>query len=170
MKVEDCFKIAYVMKTHGLKGEVTIALLPDCPDLTSLTSVFLEVKNHLVPYFIESVSVKGIKAYIKLEEVNTAEGAAALTGSGLFISKDHRPVLSKGEFYNDEVSGFEVTDMNFGAIGHVQGVLETGANRHLIVLFQGREIMIPLNGPFIQSVNKSKKKITVDLPVGFLEI
>jgi 16S rRNA processing protein RimM len=30
--------------------------------------------------------------------------------------------------------------------------------------------MIPVNGPFITSINKSKKKINVALPEGFLDI
>jgi len=30
--------------------------------------------------------------------------------------------------------------------------------------------MIPVNGPFIKSISKAKKKIQVELPEGFLEI
>lgn len=170
MKVEACFKIAYVMKTHGLKGEVTFSLSPDCPDLSGLTSVFLELRNQLVPYFIHSASTKGIKAYVKLEDINSAEAAAELTGSSVYIPKEHRPALSRSEFYGDEVTGFEVNDVFHGPLGYVKEVLETGANRHLIVIYLGREIMIPLNGPFIKSLNKAKRKFAVELPDGFLEI
>ena len=158
------------MKTHGLKGEVTFSLSPDCPNLSGLTSVFLELRNQLVPYFIHSASTKGIKAYVKLQDVNSAEAAAELTGSSVYISKEHRPALSRGEFYGDEVAGFEVNDVFHGPLGYVKEVLETGANRHLIVIYLGREIMIPLNGPFIKSLNKAKKKFVVELPDGFLEI
>ncbi len=158
------------MKTHGLKGEVTLSLSPDCPDLSGLTSVFLELRSQLVPYFIHSASTKGIKAYVKLEDVDSAEAAAELTGSSVYIPKEHRPVLSRGEFYGDEVTGFEVNDVFHGPLGYVKEVLETGANRHLIVIYLGREIMIPLNGPFIKSLNKAKKKFVVELPDGFLEI
>ena len=170
MKVEACFKIAYVMKTHGLKGEVTFSLSPDCPDLTSLESVFLEVRNQLVPYFLHSVSGKGVKAYVKLEDVDSAEAAGELTGASVYIPKQHRPPLARGEFYGDEVTGFEVADVVHGPLGYVKEVLELGATRHLIVIYLGREIMIPLNGPFIKSLNKTKQKFTVELPNGFLEI
>ena len=170
MNVEACFKIAYVMKTHGLKGEVTFSLAPDCPDLSELTSLFLELKGQLVPYFIHSASAKGIKAYVKLEDVDTAEAAAQLTGASVYIPKEHRPALARGKFYGDEVKGFEVTDVVQGPLGYVKEVLETGANRHLIVLYLGKEIMIPLNGPFIKSLNKTKKKFMVELPDGFLDI
>ena len=170
MEIGKCFKIGYVVKAHGLKGEVTLALSPECPHPGSLHSVFLEIKNQLVPFFISSASVKGTRAYIKLEEVNTPELAASLRGCSLYLPKTERPKLVRGEFYGDEVVGFEVVDLSMGVLGEVNEVLENGANRHLIILCQNKEIMIPLNGPFIKSVNKSRKKISVELPDGFLEI
>lgn len=170
MNVESCFKIAYVMKTHGLKGEITFALLPDCPDLEEIKTIYLEVKNSLVPYFITSISVKGIKAYVKLDDVNTTEAAEALTGCSIYIPKASRPALPRGAFYGDEITGFEVSDAVFGVLGHVKEVLEMGVSRHVIVIYLGKEVMIPLNGPFIKTVNKSRKKITVELPEGFLDL
>lgn len=170
MKFDDCFKIAYVLKTHGLKGEVTLSLGPECPDLEDLTSIFLEVKGQPVPYFIQSISPKGTKAFIKLEGVNSIDEAAPLKGCSVYIPKAFRPALPRGEFYNDEVIGFEVADQIQGPLGAVKEVQENGANRHLIVLYLGREIMIPLNGPFIKHINKTSRTFTVELPDGFLEI
>lgn len=170
MRFEDCFKIAYVLKTHGLKGEVTLSLGPECPDLGGLASLFLEVKGQPVPYFIQSVSLKGTRAFIKLEGVNSIDEAALLKGCSVYIPKAFRPSRPRGEFYNDEVIGFEVTDQIQGPLGHVKEVQENGANRHLIILYLGREIMIPLNGPFIKRINKTSRTFTVELPDGFLEI
>ncbi|MDZ4715081.1 MAG: ribosome maturation factor RimM [Cytophagales bacterium] len=170
MKIDDCFKIAYVAKTHGLQGEVTFVLAPGCPDLVGLPSLFVETKGQLVPYFIKSVSAKGTKAFVKLEDVDSADAAALLRGCSVYLPRTLRPALPRGEFYNDEVVGFEVTDNAHGLLGIVKEIMENGANRHLIVNYLGREIMIPLNGPFIRNTNKSRKKITVELPKGFLEI
>jgi 16S rRNA processing protein RimM len=170
MKIEDCFKIGYVAKTHGLKGEVTLAMSSECPDLSKLKSVFIEVNQNLVPFFFETVSEKGDKAFIKFEDVNTIDQANELKGCSLYLQKNERPKLTRGEFYNDEVIGFEVTDKEAGSLGLVSEIYENGPNRFLMIDFQGKEIMIPLNGPFVKSVNKSKKKIGVELPEGFLDI
>lgn len=170
MNLQSCFKIGYVMKTHGLKGEVTFSLAPDCPDLDGIESIFLQVKTQLVPYFIQSISIKGTKAYVKLEDVNTAEEAEALTGSSLYLPKETRPSLPRGEFYGDEVIDFEVIDKEFGLLGRVREVQELGITRHLIVVKDKKELMIPVNGPFIQGVNKSRKRISVELPEGFLDL
>ena len=170
MEISKCFKIGYVVKPHGLKGEVTLALSPECPHPGSLHSVFFEVKNQLVPYFIIAASVKGTRAYIKLEEVNTPEMAASLKGCSLYLPKTKRPKLAHGEFYGDEIVGFEVVDLAIGVLGEVNEVLENGANRHLLIIRQSKEIMIPITGPFIKSISKVRKKIMVELPDGFLEI
>lgn len=170
MNPDSCFKIAYVMKTHGLKGEVTLALLPECPDLDSIDVFFLERKGHLVPHFPQSISIKGTKAYVKWEGVDSPEAAATLKGISVYLPKKLRPSLPKGEFYNDEVIGFEVSDGTLGLLGKVTEIQESGVARHLVVDHSGKEIMIPLNGPFIKSLNKSKKRITVDLPEGFLDL
>ncbi len=170
MNIESCYKIAYIMKAHGLKGEVTLTILPDCPELSDLETVFVQVKNQLVPYFIDTVSVKGTKAYLKFQDVNTPEAAQALTGCSLFLEKGSRPALPRGEFYGDEVVGFEVVESSIGMLGRISEIQESGLSRHLIVVNEGKEVMIPLNGPFIKGVNKSKKRITVQLPDGFLDL
>ncbi len=48
--------------------------------------------------------------------------------------------------------------------------MEAGPNRFLVMDHNGKEVLIPINGPFIKSVNKSKRKITVELPEGFLDL
>ncbi|CAN5435878.1 ribosome maturation factor RimM [soil metagenome] len=170
MEIKDYYKIGYIAKSHGLKGEVTIMLGPDCPDLEEVKSIFLLSQEQLAPFFIEHISIKGIKAYLKLEDVNTPEQSQALKGSSIYLPKSERPKLVRGEFYNDEVIGFEVTDAEEGPLGYVTEVQEAGPNRYLIVKYLNKDVMIPLNGPFIKSVNRSKKMISVELPDGFLEI
>ncbi len=159
------------MRPHGLKGEVTISLDAEAPvDWENLKLIFVEKKSQLVPYFIESISVRNDKAFVKLDDVNTPELASALKGSSLYLSKESRPKLERGEFYNEDVIGFEVFDDVHGPLGFVEDVEQAGPNRFLIVSYLQKEIMIPVNGPFIKSINKSKKKINVSLPDGFLDI
>lgn len=171
MELEACFKIGYVQKTHGLKGEVTIALETNAPEtIDELPSLFIEIKGRLIPYFIESISVKGDKAFVKFEDVNSSEEATALKGTSLYLPKTSRPKAKRGEFYNDEIIGFVVNDTTAGKLGNVIRVESEDINPLLIVLQGEKEIAIPINAPFITSVNKSAKKIEVDLPEGLLDI
>lgn len=159
------------MKLHGLKGGVTISLQAYSPaDFPDLTSVFIEKNNQLIPHFIESVSMKGDKAFIKFEDIDTPEAASAISKASIYLPKSARPRSQRGEFYDDEVMDCEVIDKQYGILGNVTGITVAGPNRLITLLYQGKEVLIPVNSPFITSVNKSKKKISVSLPEGFLDI
>ena len=171
MTLENCYKIGYILKPHGLKGQVTISLDREAPeDFDGVDNIFIEVEERLLPYFVESISVKGHKAFLKLEDVDTHEEALQISRSALYLPKSSRPKSGRGEFYDDEIIGFDVHDSQFGLLGKITEVVEAGPNRLLSVKYQQRDILIPLNSPFIDGVNKSKKRITVTLPDGFLEI
>lgn len=171
MDIENCYKIGYILKPHGLKGGVTISLDADVPnDLTTLESVFVQEAHNMVPYFIESVSVTGNKAFVKFEDIDTPEAAEKISKNAIYLPKTERPKSGRGEFYDDEVRGFTVEDQTLGVLGLIDDVMTAGANKLLVLDHNGQEVLIPINGPFILSINKSRKKITVDLPEGFLDI
>jgi 16S rRNA processing protein RimM len=169
MNKQECYPVGYISKTHGLKGEVT-AVFTEPIELAGVETVFIEIRDSLVPYFIESCSDRGDKAFIKFEDISSPEQAANLKGSMLYLSKSVRPTLKRGQFYNDEVVGFTIEDENHGVLGMLKQVIESGPARLLEIDYLGKDILIPVNGPFIKSVNKSKKLIKVSLPEGFLSI
>lgn len=171
MTTETCYKIGFIMKPHGLKGQVTISLDPEAPrDFEEIDTVFLDLKEKLLPFFIEAISLKGNKAFLKLEGIDTPEDAQRVSKSSIYLPKSTRPKSGRGEFYDDEVIGFEVVDSALGMLGPITEIVVAGPNKLLSVSYHQKEVLIPLNSPFIEGVNKSKKKVTVTLPDGYLEI
>src|SRR6185436_7018168 len=146
MEQSDFFKIGYIARTHGLKGEVTMVLAMESPDLESIRSLFVQHNNQLVPHFVESASTRGSKAFVKLEDINNPDQAARLKGCSVFLPKKERPALKRGEFYADELLGFQITDIHAGVLGTVQDIAETGPAKHLVVVHRGKEVLIPVNG------------------------
>lgn len=171
MNINDCYKVGYILKPHGLKGEVTIAVDPEFPeDLADINSIFVEQNTKLVPYFFQSISFNGDKAFVKFEDVDTQEAAHSICKSALYLPKSSRPKSGRNEFYDDEIVDFEVHDKELGMIGKVSGVEQAGPNKLIGIISEGKDVLIPVNGPFIKGINKSKRIITVELPEGFLEI
>jgi len=168
MKIEECFKIGYVSKTHGLKGEVT-AVFENEFELDDVKSLFLEFDGSLVPYFIEKISGKGDKPFLKFEGVDSLTEAAELKGCGIYLPKTFRPKLKRGQFYDDEVVGFSVEDETAGPLGIVIEVQGSGVNRLLAIDHKDKEILVPINSPFIKSTNKTERRIRLSLPEGYLE-
>lgn len=172
MDAENCYKIGWIVKPHGLKGEVTLSLEDDAPDdLDTLEAVFLDQNSRLVPYFIESISGQGNKAFVKFEDVNTHDEALRISRQSVFLEKSKRPPAEPNQFYDDEIIGFEVEDQNLGGLGTISQIIQAGPNKLLEVTSEsGKEILIPVNGPFILNINKDEKTVLVDLPEGFLDL
>ncbi len=169
MEKGDCYKVGYITRPHGLRGEVT-AILTEPIDLHEVGSLLIEFKNSLVPFFIEAFSDRGDKTFFKFEEVDSAEKSESLKGCNIYLPKSIRPKLKRGQFYDDEVIGFNIEDKAKGLLGSVTEVSANGPNRLLAVRYKEKQVLIPVNAPFIISTNKTKKLIVVDLPEGFLDI
>lgn len=171
MIIDDCFKLGYIVKKHGLKGELSILLDVDYPgDYTELESVFVEVNKQLVPFFIEHLQLNGDRGIMKFENINDLPDAERLFKSDLYLPVADLPILEEGQFYYHEVIGYMVTDKSLGEVGKIAEVYEFPNQNLLGVTHQEKEVLIPINDDIILKVDHKLKQMQVDLPEGLLDI
>lgn len=173
MRVDDCYQLGYVIKTHGLHGEVSILLDVDFPDAYStLESVFVATSGSetLVPFFVEHLTIQQNKARIKFEEVDTIEQAETLLKAQLYLPLASLPTLENDQYYYHEIIGFTVTDQEQGALGPVLDVYESTGQDMIVMQHQEKEVLIPINDDIVQRVDKAEKLVHVTLPEGLLEV
>ena len=171
MRLDDCFQLGHVTKPHGLKGEVSIYLDTDYPDSYSeLESVFVHQQNNLIPFFIEHIDIRGDRAIIKFEGVDTEAQAAELRNLPVYLPIDMLPPRKGKDFYFHEIIGFEVVDKSAGTIGKVQSIYSSGPQDLLSVVHDTKEILIPIHDDIISTVDRDQQRIIVDLPEGLLEL
>ena len=100
MDIDSCYQLGYVIKPHGLKGDISIYIDADEPQAyRNLESVFIQQDNNLVPFFIAKIKISGQKAILSLEESTTIESAQSLKGSALFLPLTALPELTDDQFY-----------------------------------------------------------------------
>ncbi len=172
MTVDDCYQLGYVIKPHGLKGEVQVFLDVDSPgEYETLESVFVQKGQQLVPFFIESIAIGTGKAIVAFEEVESIEAAAELKGCSLFLPLDNLPDLGSNDFYYHELVGFNLKSTAGEDIGEVKDVLEAGGQDLLAVMHSSnKEILVPLTDELISSLNKEEKKLVMEIPEGLLDV
>ena len=171
MNIGECFHLGYVIKKHGLSGEVNILLDVDMPQqYQEMESVFVEINDKLVPFFIESISIKGNKAIVRFEDVNTAEQADDLRGKGLFLPLSFLPDLGEGKFYYHEIMQYHVVDKVHGDIGTVKDIYTSPNQDLLAVDHNNKEVLIPINDEIIGEVDHDQKVLHVSLPEGLLDV
>ena len=78
--------------------------------------------------------------------------------------------LEGNQFYYHEIIGFKVVDQRLGDIGTIHSIIENTA-QPLFEIFKGeKQILIPMIDDFIVEVNRSKKEITMNTPVGLVDL
>lgn len=172
MTLDSCYELGLITKPHGLKGELQLFLDVDHPEeYTNLESVFVEQNKQLVPFFIETLFVKGAKKIVaRFEDVTTLEEAETLRGAKLYLPLAALPKLEKGQFYFHDVIGHTVIDATAGEIGTVITFNNASAQTIMVVEFNHKEILIPVTDQILKSSDSDKKQIHVTLPEGLLDI
>jgi len=170
MNFESCYQLGYVLKTHGLKGELVVVIDADNPqEYSKLESVFVEINKKLIPFFLERFQLNGAKAIIKFEEVDFIEQAKGFKGAKLYLPLDFLPEIEEG-YYFHELIGFKVIDSNEGILGKISGVFDSGSQDLIAMHYQEKEVLIPLTDEVVTSVDKKEKTIYTTLPNGLLDI
>ena len=173
MTKDDCFQLGHITKTHGVSGELVLFLDVDSPaEYADLASVLLEIKGELIPYFIESIAiVKGSRAIVAFEDIDTIEQAERLINCGAFLPLEElEPITDETRFYFHEIVGYQVVDAQAGELGTVRGVYAMNAQDLIAMDYQGKEVLIPINSDIVRTVDRANQKLSVNLPEGLLEI
>lgn len=171
MAKQEYFELGVLAKPHGIKGAFHAFLDVDDPyEYEDLTSVFIQEGQELVPYFIEDIQIKPNQNLILLEGIDSVEKAKNLVGKKMFLPMSFLPKLKDNQFYFHEIIGFQVEDKQEGLLGIVKEVVSLGAQDVLVMIYQNREVLIPLIDEIIPKINKKDKIVLTNLPEGLLEI
>lgn len=172
MRKEDCFYLGHVSRKHALKGEIIAVFDTDQKEnYRNLESVFMLVRDELIPFFIEE-SAQNSKGHFILhfEDIDTAEKADKLIGRELYLPLNVLPQLSGKAFYFHEVMDFSVMDAIEGNIGKCVGVNDHSAQPIFQIQDGDKTILVPAVDDFIVSIDREAKQINLDCPPGLIDI
>jgi 16S rRNA processing protein RimM len=171
MTKNDCFNLGYIARRVGNHGELSFVLdVDDASRYKKLESVFVELNNSLVPFFIQKIQIKGSNATVSIEGIDTITKAEELVKAGLFLPLSALPELKGKKFYFHELPGFMASDKRFGEIGIVKEVLNFPQQAIISIMKGDNEVLIPAKDEFIISIDRKNKRIDLDTPEGLIEL
>jgi len=136
-----------------------------------MESVFVSLRNNLVPFFIKSCRLhKSALLRIDFEEINDESAADSIMGCELFLPLEFLPKLKGDKFYFHEVIGFSIQDSIHGNIGIINGVNDNTSQALFEVEKDGKELLIPINDDIITKVDRANKVIHVVTPEGLVDL
>jgi 16S rRNA processing protein RimM len=171
MDKQKCFELGYITKSFGLKGQVNAVFDVDVPLMyRELESVFIELNEVLVPFFIEEISIdRNNRITLHFEDVTDQDEANELKGSKLFLPVDLLPPSPDDDLYLHEYVGLEVFE-NDKLLGEITGYTEAGVQLILTFEHKGKEVLFPLKDEIVTRVSKKENRIEVKLPEGLLDV
>lgn len=170
MSFDDYYQLGYVVKSHGLTGDVILFLDVSDPDhYHQLDVVFLENNGQLVPHFIKNIHINGDRARITFDEFDSKEKAETIVGMQAFLPTKYLPKLKKGQYYFHELVGFDIFSEG-QLIGQVAEIYDLGSQTLLSTTLDGQEVLIPTNRDILQEVDLKNGTLTVSLPEGLIDL
>lgn len=172
MRKEDCFFLGKIIGKYSFKGEILVKLDTDNPeDFIEMESVFVEIDENLIPFFIEDSNLQKTDLLrIKFEDIDTEEDAESIIDNSLYLPLSLLPKLSGNKFYYHEVIGFKVMDSNLGAIGSIIGVNDNTPQALFIIEHLGQEVLVPIADDFIDKVDRENKTMHLTTPDGLVDL
>ncbi|WP_436830927.1 ribosome maturation factor RimM [Parapedobacter sp. DT-150] len=171
MDLSASFYIGYISKTRGLKGEVQLFFEFDDYEALDLETLFLEIDRKLVPFFVESVKVLPNRtAYLLLEDVDHIDKAQPLVRKKVYLPNSKLPERHPDDFRLTDLTGFAVHDRTYGELGEIAAVHEYPQQYVAAVIYNGNELLFPLNDELIVSIDREGSRLTVDLPEGLVDV
>lgn len=171
MEKDQFYEIGRITKVHGNDGKVYIKLDVDDPaQYLELESVFFDLENKPVPFFIEYIRITPSGLLVKFEDINDRDEAERFTGTRLLMPTDILPALEGDKFYYHELIDSELFDRSKGLIGIIELIYDQTSQVLLGVNIKGKELLVPLVDEFEPYFNREQKRLEINLPDGLLEL
>ncbi len=172
MNPTDTILWGNIVKVHGVKGEVLVQVFSDdLSDYETLESVFVEIKQKQIPFFLSSFNFATHKRCIlSFEDIITVEQAKPLVGSDIYIPVSQMAEADEGRLSYQAIIGFEVIDSVQGKLGVISNFFQKTGQDLLMMDYQDAEILIPVTEEIVHSVDVKTKQVFTTLPEGLIEI
>lgn len=163
---KDFLEVGSAVKVHGTKGELKFAL---SRTIKLKEWAFLEFRGKPVPFYLQAT--KGEfedEIVLKLQGIDSIEMASPLIGKTLLLPKKN--VGKEEEDDALHVEGYLLIDAHYGELGKVIEMVEYPYQTLAKIIWQEREVLIPMVDEIVLEINDKKKTLLVQIPEGLLDI
>ena len=174
MTSPDVRVVGRVVKPHGIRGELVVDVRTDSPEERFVPGAVLATRAR--DGASGTVTIAAARPHtgrllVTFEGVAGRDAAEAMRGLLLVVdAADLAPSDDPEEFYDHELEGLEVVDVQGNRIGVVAEVLHTAGSDLLSVRRpDGGEALVPFVADIVPTVDVAAGRVVVDPPEGLLD-
>ena len=165
--------VGQIARAHGIKGEVTVAVRTDDPDMRFVPGTTLATEPpDRGPLTVAAIRWHSGRLLVTFEGVRDRNGAEDLRGTVLVLDSAEIPAPDDpDEFYDHQLIGLGVVTAAGDAVGEVTDVLHHGQD--LLVVRRkpaaGTDALIPFVSAIVTDVDVAGGRLVIDPPPGLLD-
>lgn len=167
------YRVAKLVKSHGVKGEIKIEPLTPYFNLCdwSRDCWVSDRQSKLSLRTVLSVRWNGHSGFVTLSGIRDRNDADTMTGGFLLIEKSKLPATQEGEYYVHDMIGMNVFTVNGGKIGTLSDIREGPSyDWYEVTLDDSNDKkLIPAVSDFIESLDVAGKKLVIRETPGLLK-
>ena len=186
--MQEKLRVGRILTTHGLRGEVKVYPTTEDPgrfrellgktvylSMGSRNGMRRNAGNAAETDGLRTVEIRSVRfqqefvllGFTGLDRIEDVQG---LRQADILIDRKDAIPLGTDEWFIGDLIGLRVITDEEEELGEVSEVMETGANRVLIVRNGSREILIPKIPPCILKIDPEEGFIRVHLLPGLLDL
>ncbi|MFH8627068.1 ribosome maturation factor RimM [Streptomyces vietnamensis] len=164
--------VARIGRAHGIKGEVTVEVRTDEPELRlGPGAVLLTDPASAGPLTIESGRVHSGRLLLRFEGVRDRTAAEALRNTVLIAEVDPTELPEEeDEYYDHQLIDLDVVLADGTEIGVITEISHLPSQDLFIVERpDGTELMIPFVGEIVTEIDLEEQRAVIDPPPGLID-
>lgn len=165
--------VGRVRKPHGLKGELAIFPLTDDPEAVFRSGRRVQLidlggtgQGELV---ITQARIYHRECLLRFEGHESRNAVEQYRGLFLAVPREELAPLAEGEVYVRDLIGWAVRNEADEPLGLVTEVFELPQGPAVEVQGPKREFLVPMQGGWVQVIDRDTRRLVVRLPDGLLE-
>ncbi|MFD9190115.1 ribosome maturation factor RimM [Streptomyces phaeochromogenes] len=164
--------VARVGRAHGIKGEVTVEVRTDEPELRLAPGAVLATDPASAgPLTIETGRVHSGRLLLRFEGVRDRNGAEALRNTLLIaeVDPDAKPE-DPDEYYDHQLMDLDVVLEDGTEVGRITEISHLPSQDLFVVeRADGTEVLIPFVEEIVVDIDLEKQRAVIDPPPGLID-
>jgi 16S rRNA processing protein RimM len=168
----DTVVVGRIGRPHGVRGEVTVEVRTDDPDLRFVPGAVLRTDPaERGPITIAGVHWHSGTLLLRLEGVDSREAAEAVRNTELLVDVADLPEIEDPDsYYDHQLVGLTARMPDGTVLGEVTVVRHEAQDLLVVRRPEGGDVLIPFVSAIVPTVDLDGGFVVVDPPEGLLEL